>query len=310
MKKNLSSTATAEQEELLRNLPERMDIRVDWAFKHFFRKKKHLIKIIKDLLGIDIEVIEYLPNALDVTSEQDKKSVFDVICKNCANDEVFVLEMQTTYESDMADRLYYYGGSLIHNQVASGDKVYSVHSVLICCIASYRVPHKDPVPKGKVFFHYKMKECETNEIFDGDKLNICFLELNRFDNYLDKNSDLREQWCWIFNNLAIFVERPDNLDSSFDDIIKDAGTRRLSTEEKLKYMEALHLNERERIVIHEGGYIIGHMDGLEEGEAKGEAKGIAKVARNMLADGVLPEKVAQYTGLTVEEVEALCSSQD
>ncbi len=59
--------------------------------------------------------------------------------------------------------------------------------------------------------------------------------------------------------------RPEHLDPSFDDIIKDAGTQRLSTEQKIKYMEALHLNERERLVIHEGGYIIGKEDGLEEG---------------------------------------------
>lgn len=306
----MDTNQTTHQEEILRNLPERLDLRVDWAFKHFFGKKEHLIKIIKDLLDIDIDVIEYLPNGLDVASEQDKKSVFDVICKNCANDETFVLEMQTTYESDMADRLYYYGGSLIHNQVNSGDKVYSVHSVLICCIASYRVPHKGSVPDGKVFFQYKMQETETHEVFDGDKLNICLLELNRFDNYLDKNSNLREQWCWIFNNLAIFAERPDHLDPSFDAIIQDAGTRRLSTEEKLKYMESLHLNERERIVVHQGGYIIGHMDGLEEGEAKGRAEEKSAIARALLADGMSPEKVAQYTGQTVEDVNALGSSQN
>ena len=67
----------------------------------------------------------------------------------------------------------------------------------------------------------------------------------RFDNYLDKHADLKKQWCWIFNNLATSVRRPDNLDSSFDDIIKDAGTRRLTTDQKIKYMEALHLNERD-----------------------------------------------------------------
>ena len=193
---------TAEQAEALKNLPARLDIRVDWAFKHFFAKKKHLIKIIRDLLDMDIEVIEYEPNGLDVATDQDKKSVFDVICKNTQTGERFVLEMQTTYESDMNDRLYYYGGSLIHNQVSSGDKTYNVKSVLILCIASYKVPHKEPVPTGKVFFKYQMRERETHEVFDGDKLGICFLELNRFDDYLDKDSDLKRQWCWIFNNLS------------------------------------------------------------------------------------------------------------
>ena len=285
--------ASKSQEEILINVPKRLDIRVDWAFRHFFRKKKHLIKIIKDLLDIDIEIIEYLPNALDVATDQDKKSVFDVVCKNVKTDETFVLEMQTTYESDMADRLYYYGGSLIHNQVLSGDKKYVVKSVLICCIASYRVPHNDPVPEGKVFFQYKMRESETNEVFDGDKLNICFLELNRFDNYLDKDADLKKQWCWIFNNLATFVERPDNLDPTFNDVIEDAGTGKLSNQQKLKYMEALHLNERERLVIHEGGIIIGR------------ANEKVAIARNMLAKGFDLETIAECTGLSEEEVLAL-----
>ena len=67
--------ASKNPEEILINVPKRMDIRIDWAFRHIFRKKKHLIKIIKDLLDIDIEIIEYLPNALDVATDQDKKSV-------------------------------------------------------------------------------------------------------------------------------------------------------------------------------------------------------------------------------------------
>jgi len=113
------------------------------------------------------------------------------------------------------------------------------------------------------------------------------------DNYLDKDSDLKRQWCWIFNNLSNFAVRPEHLDPSFDDIIKDAGTQTLSTEQKIKYMEALHLNERERLVIHEGGYIIGKMEGKEE------------VARAMLADGMSPALVSKYTGLTLEEIAAL-----
>ena len=93
------------------------------------------------------------------------------------------------------------------------------------------------------------------------------------------------------------MERPANLDPSFDDVIKDAGTHKLSMEEKIKYMEALHLNERERQVIHEGGYIIGKQDGLEEG--------IAKVAKNLLSMGLSAETVSEATGLSAEEIAAL-----
>ena len=51
----------------------------------------------------------------------------------------------------------------------------------------------------------------------------------------------------------------------------------------------------------------------QEGEARGEAKGRAEgasartdeIARNLKADGVSPELVSRYTGLTPEQVQAL-----
>ena len=316
MSKSNKSSASR-QEYPLMNLPARMDIRVDWAFKHLFGKKRHLRKIIKDLLDIDIEVIEYLPNGLDVATEQDKRSIFDVICKDSKTEEVFVLEMQTTYESDMMDRLYYYGGSLLHNQVSAGAVKYDVRSVLVCCIASYKVSHKETVPEGKVFFQYKMMESQTHEVFDGDKLNICFLELLRFDNFLEKDADLKRQWCWIFNNLATFVKRPEHLDASFDDIIRDAGTGKLSSRQKTEYMEALHLNERERTVIYEGGYIMGREEGREEGRKEGREEGKKEGreegrkqarlqgARSFLEEGIPMETVIRALSLTEEELKEL-----
>ena len=143
-----------------------------------------------------------------------------------------------------------------------------------------------------------MMERETHEVFDGDKLNICFLELTRFDNYLDKDADLRKQWCWIFNNLAIFAERPEHLDPSFNDIINDAGTGKLTTKQKQQYMEALHLNERERLVIHEGGIIIGREEVRDEWRKQTMAN-----VKTMRGKGFNTSTIAECLGISQEEVE-------
>jgi predicted transposase/invertase (TIGR01784 family) len=46
-------------------------------------------------------------------------------------------------------------------------------------------------------------------------------------------------------------------------------------------------------------------EGLVEGRAEGRAESRAEVARGMLADGMPVDKIAKYTNLSIEEIEAL-----
>ena len=50
-------------------------------------------------------------------------------------------------------------------------------------------------------------------------------------------------------------------------------------------------------------------EGREEGISIGENRGRQETARNMLADGLPREKIAQYTGLSLAEVEKLATGQ-
>ena len=109
------------------------------------------------------------------------------------------------------------------------------------------------------------------------------------------------------------MTRPENLDPSFDDIIDESSTRKLSMKEKLAYMEARTLNERERLVIREGGYIQGFDDGIEKGIEQGIEQGRAQGAdeerkaytKALLAAGVSAETIASALGMSVEEVQGL-----
>ncbi len=49
----------------------------------------------------------------------------------------------------------------------------------------------------------------------------------------------------------------------------------------------------------------GEARGRAEGRAEGEASGIVKTARAMLSDGMLPDIIAKYTGLSREQILAL-----
>ena len=81
--------------------------------------------------------------------------------------------------------------------------------------------------------------------------------------------------------------------------------RETDNQAKQQYMKALHLNERERTVIYEGGYIIGKEEGRAEGLAEGCAKTRLLAAQSFLKEGIPLETVARVLSLSEEEVEAL-----
>lgn len=62
-------------------------------------------------------------------------------------------------------------------------------------------------------------------------------------------------------------------------------------------------------VIYQEILLEGKIEGIAEGEARGEAKGEAKasnkIAQNMLRSNISLELVAQFTGLTLKQVQKL-----
>ena len=62
---------------------------------------------------------------------------------------------------------------------------------------------------------------------------------------------------------------------------------------------------------HAKGHAKGRAEGIAEGRAEGRAEGdlerAIKTAKEMLADGMPVDKIAKYTELSIEEIEALKS---
>ena len=101
--------------------------------------------------------------------------------------------------------------------------------------------------------------------------------------------------------MSIFVERPKELGPSFDELIEDASTQKLTAMEREDYLKALEISERDRVVLYEGGYYMGHRDGVEEGREE-ERLSNARIFKCL---GVDPEIICQATGLSAEQVASL-----
>ena len=88
----------------------------------------------------------------------------------------------------------------------------------------------------------------------------------------------------------------------------------LTPEERKLYESRMKLKS-DIATISEVQFKAGVEYGLAEGEARGEARGLAEgsrqakleTAKNLLQFGLSREKIAQATGLTQAEVEAICN---
>lgn len=130
-------------------------------------------------------------------------------------------------------------------------------------------------------------------------------------------SDDQHKWAYILSNLwHMEVQDLTNENDIFRNLFRDCMYSKLTEMEKKEYkksvLEYYDVQDAMRCVREEGreeGRAEGLERGLEEGREQGREEGRAvekrQLARNMLAEGLDPAKVAKISGLTVAEVLAL-----
>lgn len=321
VQKQLQSIAITQDprvQELLDN-PERistfLDFRVDYAFKYILGHKEALLKLLNDILPLHVDDVEYLPNEIPVISEKEKRSVFDVICTNRTTGERFLCEMQRRADSDMDDRLLFYGSALVHNQVERASERYLLRPVYVICVADYERPHATPIPDDNFFFSYRLREDKWQEDILTNKLQFIYLELPRLKKGWEATETNAERWCYIFRNLYTFVSIPGDA-PEFEPIFEIARTGELDKNELKRYLSTM-VTEYDKLVIGEynrelgrkegleKGLELGRAEGREEGREEGLKEGTEIVVRKMLAADVPMERISEWTGLTKAEIEAL-----
>lgn len=284
-------------------IPVFMDLKVDYGFKYILGHKPILLKLINDILPVEVSDIEYLPNEIPVVSQKEKRAVFDVICTSRHTGERFLAEMQCLPDLDMDDRLLFYGCSLVHNQVERGSASYRLTPVYVLCIANYERTHAVVQDPGKFFFGYQFREQTHPDDVFSKKLQFYFLELPRLKKVWDSLETNLERWCYLFGNLNTFAKVPEDT-AGFDDVFDLARTGELDGKELEKYITTM-VNEYEKYVIGEYARQEGYKKGKEEGKAEGKAETLKDNVQKLLAFGMAPEDIAKALQMPLEEVVAL-----
>ena len=193
---------------------------IDWGFKRLFGSevnKDILIEFLKVIFPeYEIEDITYIPAEQLGLMEEDRKAVFDVICR-AKDGKDFLVEMQHATQEHFFERALYYTSFPIMKQG--------------------RKAHTDEVTGVLIEHRYLLREATTGKTMT-DKLKFVFIEVAKFNKKEDElDSDL-DKWLYILKNLSMLLERPAALrDKIFKRIFDVAEIAGLNNIDRINYIK-------------------------------------------------------------------------
>ncbi len=305
-----------------------IDPMVDWSFKRLFGSevnKDILIEFLKVIFPEhEIEDITYIPAEQLGIMEDDRKAVFDVICRTKKGEE-FIVEMQCATQKHFFERALYYTSFPIMKQGKKAQRDeetgikkewnYELDGVYFLGVLNFRYEDDDLIEH-----RYLLREATTGKIMT-DKLKFVFVEVEKFNKSADELVTDFDKWIFILKNLSKLLERPaalrDKIFSRLFDVAEYASLDNIDKQNYVKAMTTARDTHNQIEYAKKTGLEEGLVKGLEKGRAEGRAEGLEEglekgredtkqlIAINLLQLGTPSEVVAKATGLSLEEVEKL-----
>ena len=239
-------------------------------------------EFLEMLFNAKIEKITYLSSQNTVTANSGAKTVrLDVLVKDKA-DTSYDIEMQVGNEYNIPKRMRYYQAVL---DVAFLDKGYSYKAlnesyIIFICLF-------DPIGSNRAVYTFE---------------NICIE---------DKRLPLQDGTKKIILNANSFRTADNKELQGFLQYVKTGKVTTAYTGRIEQMIQTVKRNELARKEYHilpaalMDAFDEGKSLGLTEGEARGSRQKALETAKNLLQFGLSVQKIAQATGLTKEDVEAL-----
>jgi predicted transposase/invertase (TIGR01784 family) len=276
----------------------------DFGFKRIFGtepNKDLLIDFLNQLFlpeNKKIVSLTYLPGERLGQVAGDRSGVFDIYCET-EKGEKLIVEMQKARQDFFKDRSVFYSTFPIQDQAIRGELNFKLNAVYTVGILGFNfAEHADDAK----YFHHEVKLMDTKRktVFF-DKLTYIYLELPKFNKTEDELENDFDRWLYVLKNLHMFDNRPAKIENRiFKKLFEVAKIAAFTNDEKMAYETSLkHLRDLNNVID------TARREGVEEGRAEGKTENKIEIALKMLKDGLSSEMVAKYTGLTIEEVQAL-----
>ena len=287
----------------------------DFGFKKLFGtelNKDLLISLLNALFHDKPEItdLSYMNTEHLGEGIVDRKAVFDVYCQLTDGSRIIV-EMQKAEQQYFKDRSIYYSTYPIREQGHKGEWNYHLKNVYTVGILNFTFPDGE-YPDDSMIHEIKLKDVADNHVFY-DKLTFVYLEMPKFNKKEEELETMFDKWMFALTNLARLLERPKALQERiFTRLFEQAEIAHFTPVEREQYVAS----KKEYWDYYstmktsfDKGKVEGHAEGLAEGMEKGLAEGKVErnveIARSMKAKGYAIVDIADITGLTAAEIEAL-----
>ena len=281
-----------------------INLMVDWSFKRVFGtevNKDILIEFLKVVFPqFAITDITYIPTEQLGIMEDDRKAIFDVLCKT-EDDKTFLVEMQRGAQKHFFERALYYTSfpimkqgkkAIAKEEEGAGPWDFSLDGVFFLGILDFEY-EQDEMTEHR----YQLLETKTFKQMT-DKLEFVFVEVAKFNKSEDELETDLDKWLYLLKNMSTLLERPAALrDRVFGRLFDVAEYARLDDEERKNYVEAMNTA---RDTYNQIAYA--HETGHKEGREEGREEKAYEIARKMIAKGLDVDTIAELTGLTKEEI--------
>jgi len=294
---------------------------VDWAFKYIFAREESksitmgfLNYIIKP--ENEITEIEFLPNESIPDSEEMKRSVFDILCKDSAGNR-FLVEMQNAETKFFDNRMIYYTCRLVDTMGKHDeDWEYDIQKVYTICLMNY-LSGDSPRLRTDIALY----DLSRQRIFS-DRINIIMFQIPCVKaKTIEEASEIYEKLLY----LLVSMQKGKTKEQLEMEIINDNSLADYTIKlfkELMAVTDYASLSEAERAIYDAKLKVArdnasclsfarksGIEEGREEGRAEGITEGIAKeklsVAKAMKAKQLDILLISECTGLSPEEIEKL-----
>ena len=304
-----------------------IDLMVDWSFKKIFGtevNKDILIEFLKVIFPqYAISDITYVPTEQLGIMEDDRKAIFDVLCRTM-DGKTFLVEMQRGYQKHFFERALFYTSFPIMKQgkkalaeEARGNRPwdFSLDGVFFLGILNFKY-EDDEMTEHR----YRLLEATSKKLMT-DKLEFVFVEVEKFDKGEDELETDLDKWLYLLKNMSNLLKRPERLrDRIFTKLFDVAELAQLDDKDRTNYIKAMNTErdtynqiEYARETGREEGHKVGKEEGLKEGKEEGIKEGREEgakqksfdIAKRMLEKGIETETISELTGLTEKEISEL-----